>query len=164
MWYTIYRNLIVEVFEVAAKDNFFKARMTDEQINTLDSIVKEIQENTPEASVTSSSIARYALEKYISDYRAKKSREKIFIEINTRGATKDDMASLNELFKEMLNKAEQSGNIVLTDMVGQIYFVIMDDFVQKYLMPKKTGEARKSGEMDLLSKMRPENKAIVVQR
>jgi len=36
----------------------------------LDAIIDELQAQMPEASVTTSSIARYALEKYVSDHIA----------------------------------------------------------------------------------------------
>jgi len=39
------------------------------------------------SSVTTSSIARYALEKYVSDHIAKRDGTKILIEINTADAT-----------------------------------------------------------------------------
>jgi len=38
----------------------------------LDAIIDELQAQMPEASVTTSSIARYALEKYVNDHIAKR--------------------------------------------------------------------------------------------
>jgi len=42
-------------------------------------------------SVTTSSIARYALEKYVSDHIAKRDGTKIFIEVSTADATDEDI-------------------------------------------------------------------------
>jgi len=44
------------------------------------------------ASVTTSSIARYALEKFVSDHIAKRDGTKIFIEISTADATEEDIS------------------------------------------------------------------------
>jgi len=46
----------------------------------LDAIIDELQAQMPEASVTTSSIARYALEKYVNDHIAKRDGTKILIE------------------------------------------------------------------------------------
>jgi len=54
----------------------------------LDAIIDELQAQMPEASVTTSSIARYALEKYVSDHIAKRDGTKILIEISTADAQK----------------------------------------------------------------------------
>ena len=63
-----------------------------------------LQAQMPEASVTTSSIARYALEKYVSDHIAKRDGTKIFIEINTADATEEDIKNLYDLFPSCLTK------------------------------------------------------------
>jgi len=49
-----------------------RVRLTQRQSDELDAIINELQAQMPEASVTTSSIARYALEKYVSDHIAKR--------------------------------------------------------------------------------------------
>ena len=46
------------------KDSMLRVRLTQRQSDELDAIIGELQAQMPEASVTTSSIARYALEKY----------------------------------------------------------------------------------------------------
>jgi len=45
------------------KDSMLRVRLTKRQSDELDAIVGELQAQMPEASVTTSSIARYAKEK-----------------------------------------------------------------------------------------------------
>ena len=54
------------------KDSMLRVRLTQRQSDELDAIIDELQAQMPEASVTTSSIARYALEKYVSDHIAKR--------------------------------------------------------------------------------------------
>jgi len=61
----------------------------------------------PEASVTTSSIARYALEKYVSDHIAKRDGTKILIEINTADATEEDIKNLYDLLPSCLTKQKR---------------------------------------------------------
>lgn len=123
-----------------AKDNFFKARMTDEQIQTLESIVREIQADTPEANVTASSIARYALEKYIDEYRAKKNGNKIFIEINTQLIGREDMERLYNLMSDLYKKVKAEESEELSYIVCTIFQKIMSSFAYKFLMPEPKKE------------------------
>jgi hypothetical protein len=64
----------------------------------------------PEASVTTLSIARYSLEKYVSDYIAKRDVDKVFIEIDTSDATDDDIKNIYNLISKMLDDAEDISN------------------------------------------------------
>jgi len=70
----------------------------------MDAIIDELQAQMPEASVTTSSIARYALEKYVSDHIAKRDGTKIFIEISTADATDEDIKNLYDLLSSCLTK------------------------------------------------------------
>ncbi len=64
----------------------------------------------PEASVTTLSIARYSLEKHVSDYIAKRDVDKVFIEIDTSDATDDDIKNIYNLISKMLDDAEDISN------------------------------------------------------
>jgi hypothetical protein len=79
----------------------------------------------PEASVTTSSIARYALEKYVSDYIAKRDGTKIFIEIGTADATDEDIKNLYNLVSKMLDDAKENYSQSVHYMVGEIFEPIM---------------------------------------
>jgi len=62
----------------------------------------------PEASVTTSSIARYALEKYVSDHIAKRDGTKIFIEISTADATEEDIKNLYDLLSKLFDETKEN--------------------------------------------------------
>ena len=103
-WVTACSLLLYRGVNQMGKDNFFKVRMTDEQVQTLEGIVKEIQADTPEANVTASSVARYALEKYIDDYRAKKSGKNISITADISNQNLDDVIRLYQIFINTLQR------------------------------------------------------------
>lgn len=107
------------------KDSMLIVRLTQEQSDELDSIIAELQAQMPEASVTTSSIARYALEKYVSDYIAKRDGTKIFIEIGTADATDDDIKNLYNLVSKMLDDAKENYSQSVHYMVGEIFEPIM---------------------------------------
>jgi len=86
------------------KDSMLRVRLTKRQSDELDAIIDELQAQMPEASVTTSSIARYALEKYVSDHIAKRDGTKIFIEISTADATEEDIKNLYTFFPSCLTK------------------------------------------------------------
>ena len=86
------------------KDSMLRVRLTQRQSDELDSIIGELQAQIPEASVTTSSIARYALEKYVSDHIAKRDGTKIFIEVSTADATDEDIKNLYDLLSGRLTK------------------------------------------------------------
>ena len=107
------------------KDSMLRVRLTQKQSDALDSIIAELQAQMPEASVTTSSIARYALEKYVSDYIAKRDGTKIFIEIGTEDATDDDIRNLYNLVSKMLDDAKENYSQSVHYMVGEIFEPIM---------------------------------------
>lgn len=124
---------------MASKDNFFKARLTVEQAQTLENIVKEIKADTPEANVSASSIARYALEKYVDDYRAKKSGNKIIIEVSTQIATREEMQKLDSYISEAYDKAcKIEGNTSkVADMLATITMRVSFAYANRYLIQQR---------------------------
>ncbi|MCO5384433.1 MAG: hypothetical protein M0T74_09055 [Desulfitobacterium hafniense] len=100
------------------KDNFFKARMTDEQVQTLEDIVKEIQADTPEANVTASSVARYALEKYIDDYRSKIDGTAIVSKISVEGITGSDIADLSVKLGDLMEEYKITGKENISEVIN----------------------------------------------
>ncbi len=83
------------------KDSMLRVRLTQRQSDELDAIIDELQAQMPEASVTTSSIARYALEKYVSDHIAKRDGTKIFIEVSTENATEEEIKNLYDLLSKL---------------------------------------------------------------
>jgi len=118
------------------KDSMLRVRLTQKQSDALDSIIAELQAQMPEASVTTSSIARYALEKYVSDYIAKRDGTKIFIEIGTEDATDDDIRNLYNLVSKMLDDAKENYSQSVHYMVGEIFEPIMMRMA-RLMKPKK---------------------------
>ena len=107
------------------KDSMLRVRLTQRQSDELNSIIDELQAQMPEASVTTSSIARHALEKYVSDHIAKRDETKIFIEIGTEDATDDDIKNLYNLISKMLDDAKENYSQSVHYMVGEIFEPIM---------------------------------------
>jgi len=90
------------------KDSMLRVRLTKRQSDELDAIIGELQAQMPEASVTTSSIARYALEKYVSDHIAKRDGTKILIEINTADATEEDIKNLYDLLSKLFDETKEN--------------------------------------------------------
>jgi hypothetical protein len=107
------------------KDSILRVRFTQRQSDELDSIIGELQTQMPEASVTTSSIARYALEKYVSDHIAKRDGTKIFIEINTADATEEDIKNLYDLLSKLFDETKENYSPMVHYMVGEILEPVM---------------------------------------
>ncbi|OQB24678.1 MAG: hypothetical protein BWY11_00900 [Firmicutes bacterium ADurb.Bin182] len=107
------------------KDSILRVRLTQRQSDELDAIIGEIQAEMPEASVTTSSIARYALEKYVSDHIAKRDGTKIFIEINTAGATDEEIKNLYDLISRLFDETKENYSPMVHYMVGEILEPVM---------------------------------------
>ena len=118
------------------KDSMLRVRLTQRQSDELDAIIDEIQAQMPEASVTTSSIARYALEKYVSDHIAKRDGTKIFVEIST--ATDEDIKSLYDLISKMLDDAKENYSQTVHYMAGEIFEPVMMRMAS-LMKPKKPG-------------------------
>ena len=61
--------------------------MTKQQSEELNTIIEELLKEMPEESVTTSSITRYTLQKYVREHIAKRYGTKIFIEVSTADVT-----------------------------------------------------------------------------
>jgi len=104
------------------KDSMLRVRLTQKQSNALDSIIAELQAQMPEASVTTSSIARHTLEKYVSDHIAKRDGAKIFIEVSTADATDEDIKNLYDLHFKLFDETKENYSPIVHYMVGEIGF------------------------------------------
>jgi hypothetical protein len=120
------------------KDSMLRVRLTKRQSDELDAIIDELQAQMPEASVTTSSIARYALEKYVSDHIAKRDGTKIFIEVSTADATDEDIKNLYNLMSKMLDDAKENYSPTVHYMVGEILEPVMMKMAS-LMKPKKPG-------------------------
>ena len=107
------------------KDSMLRVRLAQRQSDELDAIIDELQAQMPEASVTTSSIARYALEKYVSDHIAKRDGTKIFIEINTADATEEDIKNLYGLLSKSFDETKENYSPMVHYMVGEILEPLM---------------------------------------
>jgi len=107
------------------KDSMLRVRLTKRQSDELDAIVGELQAQMPEASVTTSSIARYALEKYVSGHIAKRDGTKIFIEISTADATEEEIKNLYDLLSKLFDEAKENYSPMVHYMVGEILEPLM---------------------------------------
>ena len=107
------------------KDSMLRVRLTQRQSDELDAIVGELQAQMPEASVTTSSIARYALEKYVSGHIAKRDGTKIFIEISTADATEEDIKNLYDLLSRLFDETKENYSPMVHYMVGEILEPVM---------------------------------------
>ncbi|GAE90919.1 hypothetical protein [Acetivibrio straminisolvens] len=107
------------------KDSMLRVRLTKRQSDELDAIINELQAQMPEASVTTSSIARYALEKYVSDYIAMRDGTKIFIEVSTADATEEDIKNLYGLLSKLFDETKENYSPMVHYMVGEILEPVM---------------------------------------
>jgi hypothetical protein len=122
------------------KDSMLRVRLTQKQSDALDSIIAELQAQMPEASVTTSSIARYALEKYVSDHIAKRDGTKIFIEVSTTDATDEDIKNLYGLLSKLFDETKENYSPMVHYMVGEILEPVMMKMAS--LMKPKKPEVR----------------------
>lgn len=114
--------------------------MTKQQSDALDAIIEELQQQMPKASVTTSSIAMYALEKYVSEQHiAKRDGTKIYIEINTSLATEEDIKKLYDLLGKLFDETKENYSQAVHYMVGEIFSPVMMKMA-KQMMPKKPAE------------------------
>jgi hypothetical protein len=102
-----------------------RVRLTQRQSDELDFIIAELQAQMPEASVTTSSIARYALKKYVSDHIAKRDGTKIFIEVSTTDATDEDIKNLYDILSKLFDETKENYSPTVHYMVGEILEPIM---------------------------------------
>ena len=107
------------------KDSMLRVRLTKRQSDELDAIIDELQAQMPEASVTTSSIARYALEKYVSDHIAKRDGTKIFIEVSIAHATEEDIKNLYDLISRLFDETKENYSPTVHYMVGEILEPLM---------------------------------------
>ena len=107
------------------KDSMLRVRLTQRQSDELDAIIDELQAQMPEASVTTSSIARYALEKYVSDHIAKRDGTKIFIEVSTENATDEEIKNLYDLLSKLFDETKENYSPTVHYMVGEILEPLM---------------------------------------
>ena len=122
----------------AEKDSMLRVRLTQRQSDELDSIIGELQAQMPEASVTTSSIARHALEKYVSDHIAKRDGTKLFIEVNTAIASEGDIKTLYDLISKLFNETKENYSPTAHYMVGEIFEPVMMRMAS-LMKPKKPG-------------------------
>lgn len=120
------------------KDSMLRVRLTQRQSDELDAIIDELQAQMPEASVTTSSIARYALEKYVSDHIAKRDGTKIFIEVSTAHATEEDIKNLYDLISRLFDETKENYSPTVHYMVGEILEPVMMKMAS-LMKPKKPG-------------------------
>ena len=118
------------------KDSMLRVRLTQRQSDELDAIIDELQAQMPEASVTTSSIARYALEKYVSDHIAKRDGTKIFIEVSTADATDEDIKNLYDLLSKLFDETKENHSPMVHYMVGEILEPVMMKMAS-LMKPKK---------------------------
>ena len=118
------------------KDSMLRVRLTQRQSDELDAIIGELQAQMPEASVTTSSIARYALEKYVSDHIAKRDGTKIFIEVSTADATEEDIKNLYGLLSKLFDETKENYSPTIHYMVGEILEPVMMKMAS-LMKPKK---------------------------
>ena len=107
------------------KDSMLRVRLTQRQSYELGGIIDDLEAQMPEASVSTSSIARYALEKYVSDYIAMRDGTKIFIEVSTADASDDDIKNLYDLISKLFDETKENYSPMVHYMVGEILEPVM---------------------------------------
>jgi uncharacterized protein (DUF2235 family) len=118
------------------KDVMLRSRMTAKQMEVLDQIVAELQEQTPEANVSTSSVARYALEKYVDTHIAKRDGTKLFIEVSTLGLTKDEIAALYDSVNKMVDNVPETASPALKNAFIDLSMGVTSAFARSIMQKK----------------------------
>ena len=88
------------------KDNFLRARLSEDKQKELDLIVEELQAEQPAGNVTASSIARHALELYIDKHLNVNAGKKVYVEIDVDGVTTGSIKHVVDQLISCMDKAE----------------------------------------------------------
>lgn len=127
-----------------AKDNFFQARLSEELKADLDLLIEEENNKNPLSNVTVSSVARYALEKFVKEYIDERDGNKIHANIDTWQATSKDISTFIKLIKEVeSNYREQNPDP--GDKVNRM-FITLSLHLTKACMHKRELEKEKAEE------------------
>ncbi len=91
------------------KDNFLKARLTEEQSRALASFVEKLQKECPAADVSVSSVARFALEKYVNDSLAQKSGASIITNFDVKNVPAGELQVIADELEALMLSKKQAG-------------------------------------------------------
>jgi hypothetical protein len=106
-------------------DYKLQVRIPQELADELFQTMKEKQEKMAGADVTVSSIARYALEKCVEDYRATKKCEKIFIPLNVASLSVDELKQFQDLLDMAGDKAKADGSAHIWRLFDDVASYVM---------------------------------------
>ena len=121
------------------KDQMLRARMTADQMKTLDNIVEELQREMPEANVSASSLARYALEKYINDYIAKRDKTRLLIDANVSNLCHDDVKTLHGYMGDLMERAKSDGKTSVANVLIDIDMPVTSLYIHSSRRTRKNG-------------------------
>lgn len=113
-------------------DYKLQTRIPQELADKLFNVIKEVQEKTTVADVTTSSITRASLETFISDYENKKNRKKLIIELPNDVST-ENLQRFYEEINVLSDKALKEDNAELC----LLYSEITSETIMELLKRKK---------------------------
>lgn len=90
-------------------DYQLRARIPQELADRLFQVIKDLQEQTDIADVTTSSVTRAAIETFIKDHEGKKSRKSIKIEIDNSKVNNEDLQTIGNEIAELSKNAKYDG-------------------------------------------------------
>lgn len=111
-------------------DYKLQARIPQELADKLFKVIKEVQEKTTVADVTTSSITRASLETFISDYENKRNRKKLIIEL-PNDVSKENLQRFYEETDALNDKALKENNADLCFLYGEITSCVMLELLQR---------------------------------
>lgn len=83
-----------------------QSRISKKLNERLASVISDLQKETPEATITTASITRAALEQFITNFEEKKARKNIVIKISNN-LSSDDLTILADSIEALSNKTEK---------------------------------------------------------
>ncbi|WP_443662423.1 hypothetical protein [Clostridium sp.] len=107
-------------------DYQLRARIPQETADKLFTVMKDIQEVTMVADITTSSITRAALEKFIKDHEDEKSNKYINMQIPIEKLTEKELEKMSEKFQEIQNEFKGNKEVALAFARLSLQFLIID--------------------------------------
>ena len=107
-------------------DYQLRARIPQETADKLFAVIKDIQEVTTVADITTSSITRAALEKFIKEHENEKSNKFVNMQIPIENLTEKELRKMSDKFQELQNEFKGNKEVELAFARLSLQFLIID--------------------------------------
>jgi predicted transcriptional regulator len=120
-------------------DYKLQARIPQELADELFQVIKEVQEKTEVADVTTSSITRAAIEQYIRDYRNEQTNDYLKVYMPIDGYTCNDLDGISKKLHELsdLNKDNKKEALIFAKLALMFTMASSDKLAKKIYESEK---------------------------